>query len=231
MTGIMSAAAGGGGGLGGGGGGGGGGGALTINIAVGYTSYVIGEGKVAVRVDYYGYSNAANDPNGIGFGYPASGTFLGATINALYSADVDGSGVTLILNGDQTALSIGHVLINGVTYAFGSPSFSGGQTGWGATATGGNKFGVAPNRACTLTIASPCVVTSAAHGFSNGDRVLFKTGGALPTGLTVDTIYYVVNRATNTFQLATSPGGTPIATTGSQSGTHSVYGVADAVIS
>jgi microcystin-dependent protein len=55
----------------------------------------------------------------------------------------------------------------------------------------------------------------------NGDKVVFGTTGALPTGLTVGTTYYVVSKATNTFQVAATVGGTPINTTGTQSGTHS----------
>jgi hypothetical protein len=51
--------------------------------------------------------------------------------------------------------------------------------------------------------------TSTAHGLANGTAIVFraKTGG---TGLSTNTIYYVVNAATDTFQLATTPGGTVI---------------------
>lgn len=72
----------------------------------------------------------------------------------------------------------------------------------------------------TITIATPGVVTWNAHGLQNGDQVVLTTSGALPTGLTAGTTYYVVNQATNTFQLAATPGGTAINTTGTQSGTH-----------
>lgn len=72
----------------------------------------------------------------------------------------------------------------------------------------------------TMTIASPCVVTWNAHGLPNGSTLTLSTTGALPTGLTAGTTYYVVNAATNTFQLAATLGGTAINTSGSQSGTH-----------
>ena len=73
----------------------------------------------------------------------------------------------------------------------------------------------------TVTIASPGVLTLAAHGFVAGDTVLLETDGALPTGLSVDTVYYVVETVTaNTFSLALTKGGTAINTSGSQSGVH-----------
>lgn len=72
----------------------------------------------------------------------------------------------------------------------------------------------------TVTIASPGVVTRASHGFEGGERVRLSTSGALPTGLDAATDYYVVYIDANTFYLASTFGGTPINTSGSQSGTH-----------
>ncbi|MGH6836528.1 MAG: phage tail protein, partial [Methylocella sp.] len=72
----------------------------------------------------------------------------------------------------------------------------------------------------TITIASPGVVTWTAHGLANGQAVAFSTTGALPTGLTAGSVYYVVAAATNTFEVAAIVGGTPINTSGSQSGVH-----------
>lgn len=75
----------------------------------------------------------------------------------------------------------------------------------------------------TVTIATPGVWSSTAHGMQNGNRVSLSTTGALPTGLAVNTIYYLVGVAANTFQLAATWGGAAIATTGSQSGVHTWY--------
>jgi len=72
----------------------------------------------------------------------------------------------------------------------------------------------------TITIATPGVVTWAGHNFQAGEPIVLTTTGALPTGLTAGTTYYVVNPAANTFQLAATPGGSAIATSGTQSGTH-----------
>lgn len=72
----------------------------------------------------------------------------------------------------------------------------------------------------TVTIASPGVVTWTAHGRSNGDPVSFTTTGALPTGITAGTVYYVSSATTDTFQLVTNIGAAAINTSGSQSGVH-----------
>ena len=56
---------------------------------------------------------------------------------------------------------------------------------------------------------SPDTFTKTAHGLSNGDRVLFSnvTGG---TGLAIRTPYYVINATSNTFQIATTAGGSAV---------------------
>ncbi len=86
------------------------------------------------------------------------------------------------------------------------------------------------NRACTFTDAGD-LVNITAHNFETGYAVKFtNSGGALPTGITAGTVYYVVNNDTtgaNTFQISSSSTGTPIVTfTGTGSGTHAcVHGV------
>ena len=73
----------------------------------------------------------------------------------------------------------------------------------------------------TITIANPGVVTATAHGLVANDTVMLETDGALPTGLSADTVYYLVATvATDTFSLALTKGGTAITTSGSQSGIH-----------
>jgi hypothetical protein len=58
------------------------------------------------------------------------------------------------------------------------------------------------------------------HGLSNGNTLFLypEFGGTLSTTLTAGTLYYVVGAATNTFQLATTLGGTAITLTVLQSG-------------
>ena len=77
-------------------------------------------------------------------------------------------------------------------------------------------------QAFTVTIASPGVVTFSGASLVDNTAVILETTGALPTGLTAGAVYYVVNASGNTFNLASTPGGTAIITTGTQSGTHTI---------
>jgi hypothetical protein len=76
----------------------------------------------------------------------------------------------------------------------------------------------------TVTIASPAVFTLTAHKFTPGTVVYFATTGALPTGLTVGTAYYVITAGltADAFEVSTTIGGSAVNTSGSQSGTHTV---------
>lgn len=75
----------------------------------------------------------------------------------------------------------------------------------------------------TVTIASPGVVTTAAHGLSDGQVVYLTTTGALPTGITPNTRYFVRDVTATTFRLASTLGGAAINTSGTQSGTHTAW--------
>lgn len=82
----------------------------------------------------------------------------------------------------------------------------------------------------TITIAVPGVITWTGHGITGACAVVFTTSGALPTGITASTTYFVVPSSitTNTFQIATTVAnalaGTSITTTGTQSGTQTGTG-------
>lgn len=73
----------------------------------------------------------------------------------------------------------------------------------------------------TVTVASPAVFTSTGHGFVANETVVFSTTGALPTGLTAGTVYYIISAGltSDTFEVSTSRGGSAVNTTGTQSGT------------
>jgi len=73
----------------------------------------------------------------------------------------------------------------------------------------------------TITaVATPGIITVASAP-TNGLQVILSTTGALPTGLTSGTAYYVVNRTSTTFQVSLTSGGVGINTSGfAQSGTH-----------
>ena len=61
------------------------------------------------------------------------------------------------------------------------------------------------------------------HGLINTDIVQIRTTGTLPTGLSLNTNYYVVNKTDDTFKLALTSGGADILWTDDGGGTHSWY--------
>jgi hypothetical protein len=73
---------------------------------------------------------------------------------------------------------------------------------------------------CTITIASPAVITQTDHGYLDGDAIKFSTTGSLPGGMDTSRIYYVSVLNSNTFNIYTSSPTNLINTTGTQSGTH-----------
>ena len=89
----------------------------------------------------------------------------------------------------------------------------------------GTKAGPVQNATVTITNASPAVITWTAHGLLDYSPVYFTTTGALPTGLTASTGYYVVpgSQTTNTFQVSSTIGGSAINTSSAGSGTHTAF--------
>ena len=73
----------------------------------------------------------------------------------------------------------------------------------------------------TVTIASPAVFSSSVT-LDDGMEMIFDTTGALPTGLNVGQIYYVINSTGTTCNLSATSGGSAITTTGTQSGIHRI---------
>jgi hypothetical protein len=71
----------------------------------------------------------------------------------------------------------------------------------------------------TISIAAPGVITlPAGFSFPDGTTFTFTSTGALPTGLTVGQVYFVVNSSGTTFNVSTSLNGPAITTSGGQSG-------------
>jgi hypothetical protein len=77
----------------------------------------------------------------------------------------------------------------------------------------------------TVSIATPAIVTLAGHGFVGNEPVMLATTGALPTGLSQNTIYYVKYIDVSTFNLSLNAGGANINTSGSQYGTHTLWAI------
>jgi hypothetical protein len=102
----------------------------------------------------------------------------------------------------------------------------GGVYYWDAANLSSNPVGRGVNintlgGAVTFTIANPCVATFSVL-LAEGTAVQFSTTGALPTGLSTGTTYYLRNVDGATANLSATPTGSIINTSGTQSGTHSV---------
>lgn len=154
-------------------------------------------------------------------------TTANAALNALLPTQSGAAGKVLSSNGTDTswASAASSTLTQYYTDI--------GDSGNSRTATNTNLLGdikaSTGSATVTITIASPGVVSLTSHGLSTGDKVYLTTTGALPTGLSASTTYYVVKVDANSFKLtssyanavATTP--TVINTSGSQSGTHTLF--------
>jgi hypothetical protein len=100
----------------------------------------------------------------------------------------------------------------GINYIL-TPDAEAGTVGWSA---------YSDTQTFTVTIASPAVFTvGSTTGYYAGQSHVFTTTGALPTGLTAGTTYYistVIN--STTFRVSATLGGADVNTSGTQSGTH-----------
>lgn len=77
----------------------------------------------------------------------------------------------------------------------------------------------APSSVVTITIASPAVI-SVPNTCIVGQEVFFSSTGALPTGLTAGTTYYVITAglSAGSFEVSATAGGSAVNTSVSQSG-------------
>ncbi len=80
------------------------------------------------------------------------------------------------------------------------------------------KIGAVPAQAFTAAVTN--IITSAAHGLSNGDKLRFTTSTTLPAGLSLLTDYFVRDATTDTFKVSATPGGTEVDITDTGTGTH-----------
>ena len=73
----------------------------------------------------------------------------------------------------------------------------------------------------SISIASPAVLSTTIN-LIDGEVLALTTTGALPTGLSVGTTYYIINSTGTTCNLSLTAGGAAINTSGSQSGVHTI---------
>jgi len=77
----------------------------------------------------------------------------------------------------------------------------------------------------SISNGTPAVVTKVNHGYSSGDAIKFTTTGALPSGLSTSTVYYVRKDTNDAFNLCLTyadaiANTNKVATTDAGSGTH-----------
>jgi len=103
-------------------------------------------------------------------------------------------------------------------------TFNGSSAVGGITLVGEYKIALQSATTYNITAESQASLTlstgvfTAQFQLANGVKVVLSTTGALPTGFTAGTTYYVVNTSGFTFKLAATLGGTAIVPTGTQSG-------------
>lgn len=192
-----------------------------VTVAVGplSTPYVFNGGQVLGGADGR-YVLAIWLDYRLGLPTETNYSFMTATFPGIWGADHRGDNVT---SAFMFALASNAQNFE-KTYPYARPQFS---AVWKTALVYDPRISDATPTPATITIASPGVLTIGSAAPAAGTACVLSTTGALPTGLTPGTTYYVVNPSGSTFQLAlagtegvTGFGAVPIATTGSQSGTH-----------
>jgi len=181
-------------------------------------------GTVAVANGGTGATNAASAR--INLQVPYTFGTGGSSIVAWQAGDNAASGDFGVVGGGRrnTALARFASVSGGYknTSAFGSVSAGVNNTasGGASVVSGGGIAGT-----FTVTIASPGVFAMFRHGLVDGDEIVLETTGSLPTGLAANTTYYVIGTGlgANLFSVSATQGGTAVNTSGSQSGTHTLY--------
>lgn len=143
------------------------------------------------------------------------------------------AGTTAERNGTP---QVGDIRYNSTTGSYegyganGWGNIGGGAVGGGVDAamyendafvTASYEVGQGAQQSCTISIATPAVITQP-NSYVAGQPVRLKTTGALPSGLSAAAVYYVsaTGLSGSSFQVSATSGGASINTTGTQSGVH-----------
>jgi hypothetical protein len=135
-------------------------------------------------------------------------TFVGDTNPVDSGISVVNYGI-ITISANTTSLPIPPVIVQSSNYSF-------------VTTDAGQTYEFKANlsnASCTVSNASPGVVTCANNGLAIGSQFIFGLGanGALPANVSVNTIYYPITTgfvANTSFQFSNSNGGSAINTTG-----------------
>jgi hypothetical protein len=112
------------------------------------------------------------------------------------------------------------------------------ETAWSATALyGDGDEAVVTTLTSNVTVSngSPAVVTWTANNIGLGTPIIFSTTNALPAGLSLGVVYYLLSRlSANTFTVSATLWGPPVITSSAGAGTHTavayVHGVYQATV-
>lgn len=167
-------------------------------------------GKIAPMAAYTLKGNATN----------TSANPTDISIPALTQKVSPVAGDFLLIADSASSNQLKYVTVGSVS-AGGSVSSFNSLTGSVTSSVVFQKFVTIP-ATITVTIASPGVVTWTNHGLSINSSFQFTTTGALPTGITANTPYFIVSSGfgASAFQFSATAGGVAINTSGSQSGVH-----------
>jgi hypothetical protein len=81
----------------------------------------------------------------------------------------------------------------------------------------------------TINIGSS-TFTKVSHGLEAGDEIRFTTGGSLPTGIALNTTYYVRDVLENSFKVSSTLNGIAVSLSGTQSGTHTIVKILESTL-
>lgn len=81
-------------------------------------------------------------------------------------------------------------------------------------------FAAGAKLSAAFTAAVTDIITSAAHGLSEEDRIQVSSSTTLPAGLSASTDYFVRDVTTNTFKVSTTKGGAAVDITDTGTGVH-----------
>lgn len=206
----------------------------------------ISGGKSNTSSGSYSTVGGGNDNRAVGFRSVISG---GGSNTALQSNDTVSGGSSNTASGG--VCSIGGGSSNAAVANFGTISGGSGNTALGLfssvsggykntanigsvasglknTSSGGASVVAGGGLAGTfgVSIGSPATFSMNNHGLVSGDAIKLQTNGALPSGLSVISTYYIRSGSTaDTFTVAPYPGGPAVGTSGTQSGTHTLYSI------